>query len=219
MNKLLPERLREFANTLKDDDVTGLFKSPDGGFKYCLIMLPGEALELADEIERDYIPRPRDNKGIPYNKGDKIWSIDPDTEYSAEVIGVNVNTLSICWEDGSYDLADPCEMQHEKPQPKVLGADKVEINDGDTVYRVKDGLKMKVIAVGKKALEQSCEVLTEIDGKGEYHYNGRELTHKEPDSLEKLRDDMKNVAADFDVTYGDMQAWVNRLSALIERVA
>lgn len=88
------------------------------------------------------------------------------------------------------------------------------------MWRVSDGLQMNVIAVGEDALKQSCEALTEIDGKKPYHYNGRELTHKEPDSLEKLRDDIKAsdvVFADCDVP--TVREWADRLSALIERGA
>lgn len=112
MEPLLHERLRTFAQSLKSTLSTDNFKSAD----YNLLMYREEAEALADEIERNYIPRPRDKDGIPYNEGDIVYSVDPNTEYSAEVTEVNVSFLEICWEDGSYDWVDACDMQHEKPE-------------------------------------------------------------------------------------------------------
>lgn len=99
MDKLLHERLRELGSE--------------------------SACCLADEIERYYIPRPRDNKGIPFVEDDIVYSIDPDTEYSAEVVKLSSNRLYICWEDGAYDWVDACDMQHEKPQPKILDVNSI----------------------------------------------------------------------------------------------
>lgn len=112
MEKLLHERLISFARNFSCQDAAGIFYSPG---EYSLTMYKEEAETLADEIERYYIPRPRDNAGIPFVEGETIYSVDPDTEYSAEVVRINANQLYVCWEDLAYDWVDACEMQHEKP--------------------------------------------------------------------------------------------------------
>lgn len=77
-----------------------------------------EARDLSNVIQRDYMVRPRDNDGVPYHKGDRVWSIDPDTEYSAIVTNVSESYIEIKWEDdgGAIDESDPCDMTHKRPE-------------------------------------------------------------------------------------------------------
>lgn len=75
-----------------------------------------EAWNLAKVIQRDYIVRPRDNDGITYHKGDKVWSIDSDTECSAVVTNVSESSIEIKWEgDTCCYWGDPCDMTHKRP--------------------------------------------------------------------------------------------------------
>lgn len=108
MEKLLHQRLAEINDIANND-----FVFEDG---YEIWMPEDEAKHLIEEIDRTYILRPRDNKGIPFMTGDIVYSIDPDTEYAAEVISVNAHTLYVLWDDNKYDVVDACEMQHEKPK-------------------------------------------------------------------------------------------------------
>lgn len=118
MEKLLHERLREWVKKSEQED-----HLPTTVAHYDLELdndsVISEQIALfnyfANEIERYYIPRPRDNKGIPFVEGEIVWSTDPDTEYSAEVISVGESTILILWDDGPYDVVDACDMQHEKP--------------------------------------------------------------------------------------------------------
>lgn len=217
MEKILHERLREFA---KSHIYADNFKSDD----YSLLMYPEEAEALANEIERYYIPRPRDNKGIPFVEGDIVYSVDPDTEYCAEVVKVNQTGLYICWENYRYDLVYACDMQHEKPKPKILDADGIEIKVGDKLFNVNFGDQMPEVVSVHKAGDKNLYCNRVLNKDSVCYKNGwdyaKTLTHKEPDSLEKLRDDM-NAASQLCVAPpikpGTLQKFADRLSALIER--
>lgn len=204
MKKLLHERLRDAEHV---DDVAEALG------KYTWNSWVELAHDLADEIERYYIPRPRfeDGEPIEWHEKDIVW--DNGKRYKFNAVTAGGRPLAYAGNKlfAGAELNDDGFVK--RPSPKVLDADGVEIKVGDTMWRVSDGLKMKVIAVGKEALDQSCEVLTEIDGNGPYHYNGKELTHKEPDSLLNLLKDMEDLQEIDDV----IPEWVDRLTALIER--
>lgn len=191
MNKLLHERLREQAT--------------DGYKEYT----GDDLLALADEIERYYIPRPRFEDGEPCNVGDEVEFPQPT--------GKQKILSFIAGEDG-IELANvglhsgPVMIyanRVKRPSPKALDADGVQIKVGDTVYKLGDPTPHVVEIAG------SAYVRT-TDG-CQFPHPKDHLTHKEPDSLKKLRDDMKQVTLQKDVNYGDMEAWICRLSALIER--
>lgn len=107
-------------------------------------------------------------------------------------------------------------LTHEKP---VFDAEGVRICKGDTVWHKGTGDKFTVIGLPSPGCYQSVQVEDFLSG-FKTGYDPDRLTHSEPDSLEKLRDDMKafgEVAADCDssccIEYAD------RLTALIERGA
>lgn len=222
MNKLLHERLREL-----DCDGYCVIENDDG---YVTVVTSVEAKHLADEIERYYIPRPRDNKDIPFVEGDIVYSVDPDTEYSAEIVRVKDSILYVCWEDGLYDWVDACDMQHEKPQFKVFDADGVEIKEGERLYGVNtDSRKAQVESVYPAGAvdkwgnrhDKPFVHYTEDYGTGKEWDYADNLTHKEPDSLEKLRDDMVlDASADgAAISSSRLGVFATRLSALIDRGA
>ncbi len=178
--KLPHERLRDYAISginMKED----LFKEIDNIDWMDHDAISNYTNALADEIERYYIPRPRFEDGEP-------------VQLSDEVDGNLVRMIEVS-DDGSWMLfnASGCQIQKgnifqqvKRPAHKVLDADGIEIEVGDAVWRVKDGFEMKVIAVGREAFEHGCEVLTLLpddspDDYGKLHYNGKELTHQEPD--------------------------------------
>lgn len=139
MEELLHERLRKFAKSFSHSFATDNFFNETND--YCLLMYREEAEALADEIEHNYIPRPRDNKGIPFVEGETIYSIDPDTEHSAEIIKVYTDTLYIKWEDNEYDVVDACDMQHEKPEQ-------------DSLEKLRDDMQSK-LSMWHRAVEES----------------------------------------------------------------
>lgn len=198
MEKLLHERLREWA--------------PDGYKSFT-----GDDMDaLADEIERYYIPRPRFEDGEPVQFGDEVEGCDG-----------HVVTM-LLFKDGSgtiygdYDWFWPKEscgrdidIQYgvNRPQPKVLDADGVEIKVGDTVWDIDIRKKIEIAGVYPSKLHPR---VTDTEG---WIRNPNELTHKEPDSLEKLRDDMDDWAESDAMGHAQAAAWRDRLSALIERGA
>lgn len=193
MKKLLHERLRDYE---EDRHESPYFMFSDG---YEVWMAWQTAQHIADEIERYYIPR---NKFIG-----------------------EIDSL-ICDLDNSYRKADksiPCSRSglkiiHDRlktirneahPSPKVLDADGVEIKVGDTVWCIDTGTKLKVIS-------QDCEDGTLLCS-NDFIYDPDVLTHKEPDSLEKIYHDMMN----HEYWKSDPNKWLkmaDRLSALIEMV-
>ena len=81
------------------------------------------------------------------------------------------------------------ETPIKRPQPKVLDADGVEIKVGDTVYEVKTGYESKVTST--TMIDSDGNTVCCVDGcPGCLHYKPEELTHKEPDSLEKVRGEL-----------------------------
>lgn len=69
MGKVLHERLREIANAADCNsarEALGVCLGDEEGCDWCC----EKALEcIAEEIERDYIPRPRDVNGVPLRRG------------------------------------------------------------------------------------------------------------------------------------------------------
>lgn len=197
MKKLLHERLRD--NELFPD-------------------YPKISNFLADEIEKYYIQRPRFEDGEPVQFGDETEQISAG--FIAKVVGIaTYNDGSFALEDGHGNSTYYAEKQPVKrPQQKVYDADGVEIKVGDTLWNKKSGNRYEVIELDKN--DEHHALLRNCNCSGEENWHALlYFTHKEPDSLEKLRDDMAQVTNDKDVDYADMEAWINRLTILIERGA
>ena len=206
MMKLLHERLREHG-----EESFLLFK----GKGYSFTLWEGEAKALADEIEKYYIPRPRFEDGEPIKEGDVFIQKFSDEEDVITRVGV-----AMYGKDGFSTVWFTNETV-QRPTPKVLDADGVEINVGDTVWHVKGSSSWKVILVDSRGVFVRDEVLPE--GEGGSIFGGYDLTHKEPDTLEKepdtlekLRDDIRNSNH---AANACAAMWDKRLTALIERGA
>lgn len=181
MKKLLHEKLRDVqASTgfLLCDLLTETLGIPREKTDVCSNRVPAIAGAIADEIEEYYGPKPRDPEGNPVHK-------------DMEVMGGVVSHWDVS-EDGSWAIFDndydeiQCGDKDEPirmPEPKVLDADGVEIKVGDTVYDTSNGKALKVTEV----LKSSVGVIGEL---GCGSILAEHITHREPDSLEKLRDDM-----------------------------
>lgn len=210
MKKLLHERLREFASILDDDDYT--FRFEDGNFTDLEL---NEAESLADEIERYYIPRPRFEDGEPVQFGDAVkhpyGAVDVD---KAEAFRIHKSgSMSIEGENEYYVYSSSCVFQ--RPAPKILDADGVEIKVGDTVYVLPTGDAFVVECIENQKKHPICMMTPDRADHGTYA-DPKDLTHIEPDSLEKLRDDMRNNHENWET---DPNAWLDyadRLTALME---
>ena len=228
MKKLLHERLREFASILDDDDYT--FRFEDGNFTDLEL---NEAESLADEIEKYYIPKPQFEDGEPVQFGD---------EFLDGVGGIHV-LHEICFRDdvacgngapivlkatsnhGKYDGISMNVWNKVKRHPKILDADGVELHVGETPYYVSGGKAGQIVSLHKAGTKHPISnaalprdyVLYEGYG---WDYADT-LTHREPDSLAKLLDDIdRNSSSLEDMTNDDLQVIIrnirNRLTAIME---
>ena len=228
MKKLLHERLREHEDKSK---CTGyLFADIIGCDKpECVGVACGDCTatlldKFADEIERYYIPRPRFEDGEPVQFGDD----------SIECIGIDCFAL---YPDGSYQVYSEngdysSEILNEplkRPQPKVLDADGIEIKVGDTVWkRHCPDEEWTVVEIGNTPVNEG-QVRIEFEDFNEepysYYESPERLTHKEPDSLEKLHDDVLKwiaryrTSTPYEAVESIGEEIADRLSALIERGA
>lgn len=213
-NKMLHERLREakFGDCLCGTiNLTG--KRCDD-FADCASCLRTLNDAIADEIERYYIPRPRFEDGEPVQFGDEpewLVTVDEMTFYENGIVCVG--------HDGNTFAVNPGELV-KRPTPKVLDADGVPIKVGDTVYEVETGLRSTVTST--TMLDSNGNTVCCKDGcPGELHYKPEELTHQEPDSLEKLMGDIKDYGAEVHIDEcwaATTDEWARRLARLIERM-
>lgn len=217
MKKLLHERLREYGSNCRADYTDWLSQR--------------HANELANEIEKYYIPRPRFEDGEPVQSSDM------------EEIG----GLATCrvYTDGSW-IFDPDKYEDERnpkpwdeqqgrqcdfikrPEPKVLDADGVEIKVGDKVYLVPGkhcnsfplcyymaGVEYTVVeneSIGHKASGRIC--ISRGDSVLGFPMP-EQVTHRDPDSLEKLREDMQK---SYDISgVIVLGRYLDRLTAIMER--
>lgn len=204
MKKLLHERLREAD---KGNHIITF-----GGNGHTIVLFPREAEALADEIERYYIPRPRFEDGEPVDTGMAAMT---QTGHEGEVyrlempyMGDRLNVLVI-YGDGEEDYANYEYVK--RPSTKALDADGVEIKVGDTVWSMYFPNNKRIV----DHITDDGQVWFE-DGHWAWDIK---VTHKEPDSLEKLRDEIANFD-DLGYQYRPQlhKKWADRLSALIERV-
>lgn len=201
MKKLLHERLREYGSNCRADYTDWLSQR--------------HANELANEIEKYYQPLPRDPEGNPVHK-------------DMEVDGGVVSHWNVS-EDGSWIIFDDdyeeiqCGNKDEPirlPEPKILDADGVEINVGDTVWLTTSGKKLRVDGFTPWKYVRCSN--PEIDGDHEAGLNfaPESLTHREPDSLEKLRDDIDMyVRNGWNISQPKAEEFASRLTAIMERDA
>lgn len=167
--------------------------------------------ELADEIERYYIPRPRFEDGEPVQFGDEPEWLEPVDEMTfyedgSAALGHVGNTFSV----------SPGKRV-KRPAPKVLDADGVPIEAKNWMYDLFAGDRVMVLAVLPNG---NVSVDTYDDAVSDHVYivDPSRLPLGEPDSLEKLLDDMRGYDyGGVSCVEDDMTAFADRLTALIER--
>lgn len=205
--KLLHERLRDwkYSNEAAISVLTGI-----------------EAEAFAGEIEEYYIPRPR------YEDGEPVQFKNEFVDHN----GHNQTLSSLTYTKGSHDYVSlngwtkqRLDEPVKRPEAKVLDANGVEIDAGCLVVMEYDRSCEKFVAyVGTNAAtDPRCihsrarpePFVVYEDGGWDY---ARSVSHIEPDSLEKLRDDIASY-----VSLTDHQSkpseWADRLTALMERDA
>lgn len=232
MNKLLHERLRDIAlrggylNCVRT--LIGKEECPNGDCRDCVKQA---AKTLADEIEKYYIPRPRFQDGEPVQFGDVVR-----TEFgNVECVAIEYNEYDAWVKDGTDNdwnssiAADMLAKSHRLQ--KVLDADGIEIKVGETLYRADHaynaGKEVHVYGIGhiEDAPHSEIQVFTTpkctLRSGWEIPSN---LTHREPDSLEKLRDEIQKDADElehtpYQGTRNKLNDYADRLTAIMERDA
>ena len=227
MKKLLHERLREYGNNCRAD--------------YADWLSQRHANELAYEIEKYYIPRPRFEDGKPVQFGDEFadGSGDPHTlheiryrDKAAAGLGakclLEANTASHKDYDGiSFNLWDGTFVK--RPEPKVLDADGVPCKKGETVYyapgyitkdnkgpwKVLDIQGSDSVLIGRGYIPGEDDYMETVSGEAPDI-----LTHREPDTLKKAVNDLGellNYPMCDDIKLDKVEEVYNRLTAIMER--
>ena len=216
MNKLPHEKLREFVDSSGCkgcNHLASMAGSDCDEFDTYTDCINAVATGIADEIEKYYDPKLHFVDGELVNEGDKY--VD---QFGHEC---TISRIDICvriWdENGEYENVD-VHKPLKRPEPKALDADGVETNAGDTVY-TKSGIKCTVEKIGT----QQCEGMEDWDGTPWIMFdNGswmhaHDVTHREPDSLEKLLFELRGV--DFIPSKDYLNHIADRLAAIMERDA
>lgn len=143
-----------------------------------------EWAELQQAIDRYYFPRPLFEDGEPVQFGEMAAHpiLDkPSPIKSIEYFGDGSFAL---WFDGTEAITGYDNGERvRRPEPRVLDADGVPIKVGDTVWNVFDYQKRTVIGLrGGKARTESRPGI-------EFFEAGYELTHREPDTQERIDED------------------------------
>ena len=132
MKKLLHERAREFAEASWDGVIGSIGKDSDAP----IILDRDSATNLANEVETDYQPKPRDTEGNSVHEG-------------MEVEGGTVFTWRI-FSDGSWDLLNSsfeviqsggCDDPIRLPPPISLDANGKPTRKGDKVWDIRIEMK------------------------------------------------------------------------------
>lgn len=274
MKKLLHERLREYVYPFRNIHI---IEEREGVSTY-----PQMFEKWADEIERNYIPRPRFDDDEPVDFHERMgngkhvrriifredgWTVDSgkdgakrygsynsgtckaipryhesvldadgveikvgDTVYR-ESDGEKLTVKSVfvdiicggCFTSEEFGVGYLAKyFTHERP---VFDAEGVRIRKGDTVWSVADKSRGTVVSIILDNTWHGYPVKVAWDKGDEGFYPGDAITHREPDSLKKLRDDMRKYGTNFEIASGwphdksKYTEFADRLTALIERGA
>ncbi len=156
-----------------------------------------------------------DADGIPINNDDTVWHIKGGSKFTVLSIDRNFDGDPVIQtNDGRYI---PDQLTHEQP---VFDTDGMRICKGDTVWHVGGNNPWRVIEIDRDAKDVTIE--DTISSHDTATFKASILTHREPDSLEKLRDRMTDkwnraFAEHEPITEGELHSFIDDITALIER--
>lgn len=174
-------------------------------------------LAWADEIEKFYIPKELDDEGKPWNMYDNCLVFGKTGSVSGFDGNGFINILNC---DNVTNKFAWISVEDVK-RPIIKDRDNKVINIEDEVWDI-NRIKQGKLIVLKLNIEIGY-VLCKTEDNNEVWCSGNCLTHKnpihdaEPDSLEKIRDDID--AALKGMKVWEAQEYVDRLTAIIERSA
>lgn len=182
--------------------------------------MPTEVNEIMSEwLDRFFIPRPRFEDGTPLENGDCIdYNGRPEKVVSYLVAPEIRGDVGYGRREPYATLHLKCGASHNVPlgeplrRPKVLDADGVPIKVGDGGWSTVSGTRLSPVSGFR--YDEFGTIVQLDDG---FEIEPFCFTHREPDSLEKLRDDM----AEWYKVGGihSINEYIDRLSAIIERGA
>ena len=207
-DKTLVERLIE-AKLVNCEDFARMFGIECQEQKDCTTCKHVVCCSIANAIEGEYIPRPRYEDGEPVQFGDtytdkngREWKngiksihIDCNGDFS-----LHDNTIGHV---GRYEVFGQ-NRRVKRHKPDVLDADGIPIRVGDKVWAISENIiKGPVIVTAVEPGMVSYK--TEYGGHGIYYAIG-EITHKEPDSLERIEEDASKLTCEyFNKDFGDCE--------------
>lgn len=214
MEKLIHERLRESLGKLDDccnisSEIINHLRSDLGlteDQKSYANDLRNIINYIADQVEKYYIPRPRFEDGEPVQFGDVVR-----TEFgNVECVAIEYNEYDAWVKDGTDNdwnssiAADMLAKSHRLQ--KVLDADGVEIKVGDTVWDLCNGEKLTVVEFANR--EHGLIQCSHADDGDCDDFDAYRLTHREPDSLKKLRADATKPSRQYYADFIGNDGWL-----------
>lgn len=152
------------------------------------------SIKTGERVKRQE-PEMLDADGVTIRKGDTVY---PTKQNGAirpfEVKGFNDGYVLVAYRDRNQDeeqgdwnsyLGE--QLTHKQP---ALDADDVPIRVGDTVYELGTGEKFEVEEI--TSADTFCVLVTEG-----WYFAPNLLTHKEPDTLERIEEDAKKITWDY----------------------
>lgn len=129
-------------------------------------------------------PKVLDADGIEIKVGDTVWRTSGNYPWRVDEITTD-GRVGILDDDGLGDYADPKNLTHNEP---ILDADGVPIKVGDVVWSINSDKGGPVKKIKGDNIEVHCDSIPYTQG-SHFYASPSQLTHNEPDSLEKLMDD------------------------------
>lgn len=172
-------------------------------------MLEDETIE--DWLGRWYLPRPLFDDGEPAQFGDRFVNDK----------GNDSTLSSLNYTKGAHDYVSANGGQrHEvtnrfrRPAQPVLDADGVPIEVGDTVWKVGCKHAYGVCEIDESKFYDVLVVRKDCGLMNRFYHD--KLTHREPDSLKKLLNDIRGYLAESPCIDVHVRPWEQRLTALVE---
>ena len=190
-DKTLVERMRDEAKRAREE--RGL-----------PVYTPEKIEKLADAIEREYLPRPRFEDGEPVQFGDE-FVYDKSTGQSSKVFKFGFTTIDGCT---IYDSMGNCSLHPKRPEPEVLDADGVPIHKGDTVYFVDCPESFDVLGIERDG-DEPVHIGRNDGTATDAWVSPLDITHKQPDSLERIEEDALMFSIDYCDKYGLLDSECN----------
>lgn len=176
--------------------------------------------ELKEAIDRYYLPRPLFEDGEPVQLGDTV--VD---KLRGEMLVTRMSWVGNgVYFNGSHDrsgkklrtsrIAYARVERVRRPEPRVLDADGVPIEVGDTVWKVGCKHAYGVCEIDESKFYDVLVVRKDCGLMNRFYHD--KLTHREPDSLKKPLNDIRGYLAESPCIDVHVRPWEQRLTALVE---